>query len=471
MYVNGRWVESPTTASIANPYSGEVVDTVPVAADEQVEEALAAAEKAAATMEKLTANDRYQILLRAADLLADNLEDFARTISLEEGKPLGESRNEVVRMPEVLRLCAFEGAQLRGETLPIDAQAGVKGKMGFTLRVPCGVVVAITPFNFPLSMVVHKLGPAIAAGNAVILKPASQTPLSALKFTKLLLEAGVPENGVQCITGSGSKVGALLCSDKRVRKISFTGSAAVGEEITRIAGVKKMAMELGSNCPLVVLPDADLEQVAAATAVGGYLNAGQVCISLQRIVVERRAYGDFLDALKAGVEAIKLGDPFAEDTKLSAMISENDARRVDAWIQEAVQSGARVVAGGERDGAKYSATVVADVKPDMRIFRDELFGPAVAVTPAENVDEAIAIANDSAYGLASGIFTRDLNNAMRFAREARTGNIMINWTPLYRADFMPYGGLKGSGYGKEGPRYVIEDMTEVKTVVIHGLDS
>jgi len=443
---------------------------VPEATSEQVDQALAAAERAAATMGQLTGYERSQILNRAADLLATRLEDFARTISLEEGKPLSESRGEVGRMPDLLRLCAFEGSQLRGETLPLDAQVATKGKLGFTLRVPCGIVVAITPFNYPLLLVVHKVGPALAAGNAVILKPARQTPLVALKLTQVFLEAGLPENGLQCITGAGAVIGGRLCADSRVRKISFTGSTSVGEKITQVAGVKKLSLELGSNSPLVVLPDADLEVVAAATALGGYVNAGQVCISTQRVLVHRRVYGEFLDALKKPVEAIKVGNPLEEETRLSAMISEQDAERVGAWIQEAVGQGARIVTGGERNGAVFAPTIVADVKPSMRVSCDELFGPAVAVSPVESVDEAIELANDSRYGLGAGIFTRDINNALKFARRVQSGNVMINWTPLWRADLMPYGGFKQSGIGKEGPRYVVEEMTEMKTVVFHGVD-
>jgi glyceraldehyde-3-phosphate dehydrogenase (NADP+) len=333
------------------------------------------------------------------------------------------------------------------------------------------VVVAITPFNFPLLLVVHKVGPALAAGNAVILKPARQTPLSALKLTKLLIEAGLPENGLQCVTGSGSQIGPLLCSDPRVRKVTFTGSAEVGESITNVAGVKKISLELGSNSPLIVLPDADLQQVTDATVIGGYVNAGQVCISLQRILVHRDVYGDFIDNLKAPVEAIKVGDPLLDDTQLSAMISVGDAERVGAWIDEAVEGGAKVVTGGEREGAMFAPTIVADVNPGMRVSCDELFGPAVAVTPVDSVDEAITLSNDSIYGLSAALFTRDMNSAFRFAHQAESGNVMINWSPLWRADFMPYGGFKQSGIGKEGPRYAIEEMTETKTVVFHGINT
>ena len=471
MYLSGHWVDSPKMTEVISPYSGNVVDVAPDATSEQAELALAAAERGAAAMRALTAYERNQILVRAADIFSKRVEDFARTVSLEEGKPLLESRGEAGRIPDLLRLCAFEGSQMRGETLPIDAQVGARGKVAFTLRVPCGVVVAITPFNYPLLLVVHKVGPALAAGNAVILKPAGTTPLTSLKLTEVLLEAGLPGNGLQCVTGAGSRLGPILCADPRVRKITFTGSTEVGKQLAKVGSGKKLSLEMGSNCPLVVLPDADLDKVAEATAVGGYVNAGQVCISAQRILVHRKAYADFLSMLKPRVEAIKVGDPLAEDTKLSAMITVSDARRVESWVQEAVQGGARLVTGGERQGAVFAPTIVADVKPEMRVSREELFGPAVAVTPVDSMEEAIALANDSKYGLGSGIFTRDINSAWRFAREMQSGTIQINWTPLWRADLMPYGGFKDSGIGREGPRYALEELTEIKTVVFHGTDS
>ena len=471
MYIAGQWVDSPHMLPVKAPYSGQVVDCVPDATSQQIEQALAAAEKGAAAMAQLTAYERSQIMLHAADLLQASVEEFAQTISLEEGKPLVESRVEAGRMPDLMRLSAYEGAQLRGETLPLDSQAGVRGKFGFTVRVPCGVVVAISPFNYPLLLVLHKVAPALASGNAVILKPATYTPLIALKLTEVFLKAGLPENGLQCITGSGARIGPALCSDSRVRKISFTGSAEVGEQLAKAAGAKKLSLELGANSPVVVLKDADMEAAAAATAVGGYVNAGQVCISVQRVLVQRPAYADFLDALKPKVEAIKVGDPMQEDTRLSALITERDAERVGAWVDQAVQGGARVVTGGQRDGAKFAPTIVADVAPQMRVSCDELFGPAVAVAPVENIDDAIGLANDSSFGLGAGVFTRDINHALRFAQEVHTGTVMINWTCLWRADLMPYGGFKQSGFGREGPRYTIEEMTEIKTVVFHGLDS
>ncbi|MGZ8754517.1 MAG: aldehyde dehydrogenase family protein [Acidimicrobiia bacterium] len=470
MFVGGRWQGSLEWIDIVAPYSGEVIDRVPAATAGQVEEALATAQRGAAAMRAVTGAARADLLRCAADLLDADTERIAHTISLEVGKPIGEARGEAARLGEMFRLAAFEGTQLRGETLPLDSQAGGEGKLGFTLRIPTGVVVAITPFNYPGLLVVHKIAPALAAGNAVILKPASQAPLTALLITEKLIEAGLPEPAMQTITGSGRAVGMTLVSDPRVRKVSFTGSTAVGEEITRIAGVKRLSLELGANCPMVVMPDADVQLAAATSAVGGYANAGQVCISLQRVIVHQEVYEDYLEALREPVGAFRMGDPLVDDTRIGAMISEGEAIRVAQWIEEAVASGARVMMGGDRDGAKLSPTVVADVTSGMKLFDQEVFGPTLGVTKAESIDHAIALANDSSYGLGAGIFTNDVTNALRFAREVDAGSVHVNWTPLWRSDLMPYGGLKGSGIGKEGIRYAVEEMTELKTVVVHGLD-
>jgi glyceraldehyde-3-phosphate dehydrogenase (NADP+) len=470
MYVGGQWVGSEKSTVIRSPYSGAEIDTVPVASKDQVEASLSAGVKGAAEMARLSAYERSQILNRAAALVERHVDDLAHTITSEEGKPITESLGEASRIPDLLRLCAFEGSQLRGETLPVDAQSGAKGKVGLSVRVPCGLIVAISPFNYPLLLVAHKVGPALASGNAVILKPAGTTPLTALKLTRLFLEAGLPENALQCLTGDGAQVGGALCADNRVRKISFTGSYQVGEAITRVAGIKKLSLELGSNAPVVVLPDADLEKVAEATAIGGFVNAGQVCISTQRVLIHRRVYADFLDALLPRVRAIQVGDPLKKETRLSAMITEKEAARVEAWVKEAVSAGASVMTGGEREGAVVQPIVVADVAPQMKISCEELFGPAVAATPVESMEEAISLCNDGIYGLGAGVFTQDLKTAWKFAREVEAGNIMINWTPLWRADLQPYGGFKMSGVGKEGPRYAIQEMTETKTIVFHGLD-
>jgi acyl-CoA reductase-like NAD-dependent aldehyde dehydrogenase len=365
---------------------------------------------------------------------------------------------------------AEEAKRIHGETVPLDGDPTGNQKLGFTLRIPCGVVAAIAPFNFPLNLVCHKVGPALAAGNSVIVKPASDTPLSALKLTEILLEAGLPPEGIQCITGSGGEIGDGLVQDRRVRKITFTGSREIGERICKMAGIKKVTMELGSNSPLIIMPDADLDKVTAAVAMTGYGNAGQTCISTQRVLTARKIYGQFLDLLKPKVEALTVGNQLDEKSKVGPMVKESESIRVEQWVNEAVASGARLAAGGGRRGALYVPAVVADVKPEMRISRDELFGPAVVVTPFDGIEEAIALANDSIYGLSAGIFTENVEWAMKFAREAEAGNLHVNWGPQWRVDLMPYGGLKDSGFGKEGPHYAVEEMTELKMVVFH-LDS
>ena len=467
MYVAGQWVDKPKKIEVTNPFDGSVVDTVPQADKGDVDRALESATRGAKVMARLPGYERYKILKKAADLLEARVEEFGRTITLEEGKIIGEGRTEASRSVQTLTLSAEEAKRIHGETIPFDGAPGATRQFGFTLRVPCGVVVAISPFNFPLNLVCHKVGPALAAGNSVVIKPATDTPLSALKLTEILLEAGLPPEAVQCLTGHGGEIGDLLCADRRVRKITFTGSRDVGERICHVAGIKKVTMELGSNSPIIVMPDAALEKVAVATAATGYANAGQVCISTQRVITNRRIYSDFLDALRPKVAALTTGNPLDEKVKVGPMIREKDAIRVESWVKEAVGSGARLVVGGERRGTIVQPAVVADVKPEMRISCNELFGPVVAVTPFDSIDEAIALANDSIYGLSAGIFTENLEWAIKFAREVQSGNLMINWGPQWRADLMPYGGLKESGFGKEGPRYAVEEMTELKLVCFH----
>ena len=371
------------------------------------------------------------------------------------------------RSVQTLELSAEEAKRLGGEVLPLDGSRGTAGKLGFTLRVPCGVVLAITPFNFPLNLVCHKVGPALAAGNAVILKPASDTPLVALKFVEILLEAGLPPLAISCLTGSGATVGTALCADRRIRKISFTGSRQVGEQICRTAGLKRVTMELGSNSPLIVLPDADIEKVKKATLSNGYANAGQVCISAQRLIVLDEVHDDVIAALKPAVDEIVAGDQLSESTFVGPMVRTEDARRVQSWISEAVEQGAELICGGGRDRSVVQPTLLANTTADMKVVCEEVFGPTVAVLRATDVDEAIRMANDTNYGLSAGVFTKDIDTALKFAKRVHTGNVHINWGPMWRADSMPYGGLNDSGFGKEGPKYAIEEMTEMKTVVIH----
>jgi acyl-CoA reductase-like NAD-dependent aldehyde dehydrogenase len=467
MYINGNWVDKAQTMPVVNPYDQSVIDTVPRGNAADVNTAIASAVRGARVMAQMPAYQRYAILRRTADLMAQRSEELARAITMEEGKVIAEGRAEVQRAIQTITLSSEEAKRLHGETVPLDAAPGAVNQFGFTIRVPVGVVAAISPFNFPLNLVCHKVGPALAAGNAVVLKPAGNTPLSALKLTGILLEAGLPAEAIQCITGPGLEIGDPLTGDPRVRKITFTGSREVGEHICRNAGLKKVTMELGANCPLIIMPDADLGKVAAATVASGFSNAGQVCISTQRVLVDRRIYSDYLDALVAPTQAVTTGNPLDESIRMGPMIREADAIRVNQWITEAVDAGARIVVGGERQGTMHAPTVVADARPEMRICREELFGPAVAVSHFNDIDEAIAMANDSRYGLSAGIFTQNLDWAMRFAREVESGNLMINAAPQWRADIMPYGGLKESGMGKEGPAYAVLEMTELKLVVFH----
>jgi glyceraldehyde-3-phosphate dehydrogenase (NADP+) len=467
MFLCGEWQDRPAKINVTNPFNGEVIDTVPKASAGDVDQALATLVAGAKIMRKMSAADRSKILRKAGEIMLRREAELGRTVSMEEGKILAEGNLEASRARETIDVSAEEAKRIGGEVIPLDAAPGGATKFGFTIRVPCGIVAAITPFNFPLNLVAHKVGPAIAAGNAVIIKPASDTPLSALKLVEILLEAGLPAEAIACVTGGGGELGTALCTDRRVRKISFTGSFDVGQAICRMAGVKRVTMELGSNAPVIVMDDADLDKAAGLVVMSGFSNAGQTCISAQRIITSSQVYGSFLDALKLRVDALTTGDQFAETTKVGPMIREADAQRVESWVNEAVAGGAKLVTGGQRRGSIYTPTILADVAPTMRVSCDELFGPAVAVTRSNSIDEAIALANSSNYGLSASIFTQDIDRAMRFVREVDAGNLHINWGTQWRADLMPYGGLKDSGLGKEGPKYAIREMTEEKMVVMH----
>ena len=467
MYVGGAWSDGQSSMEVRNPFDGSVVDTVPRGTADDVDRALASATRGARVMAELTGYERYQVLHRVADLILANQERLATALTDEQGKILAEARIEVERASEIFYLSAEEAKRLGGEVVPLDGGPGVKGKLGFTLRVPCGVVVAVTPFNFPLHLVGHKVGPALAGGNAVVVKPASDTPLSALHLIDLLLEAGVPAEAVQCVTGSGAEIGDALVSDPRVRKISFTGSRDIGERICKQAGIKKVTMELGSNAPVIVMPDADMEKVRNVIPQTAFANAGQVCISTQRVIAVEPIYDELVESLVPAVSALTTGDPRDPATNVGPMIREEDAIQVGEWIDEAVGAGAELLVGGKRTGQIFEPTLLANVSSDMRVSCEELFGPAVGITRVQSTDEAIALANDSIYGLSAAIFTQDIDVALRFAREVHSGNIHINWGSQWRTDLMPYGGLKDSGMGKEGPRYAVEEMTERKLVVIH----
>ncbi len=414
--------------------------------------------------------ERSQILRKAAALMRERQQELGRTISREEGKILAEGVFEASRAAETIELSAEEAKRLGGEVLPLDGAPGGAGKFGFTLRVPCGVVVGDHAVQLPAE-------PGLPQGRPGPGGRQRRDRQAGQRHAAFGLEAGRDSAGSRPAAAGdhlphrrpAARIGDALCPDPRVRKISFTGSRDVGEHICKIAGIKRVTMELGSNSPLIVMPDADLDKVAEATVATGFSNAGQVCISAQRVIAMDGVYGDLLSVLKPRVEAITTGNQLEQGTKMGPMIRERDAVRVDQWIEEAVSSGAKLLTGGGRKGTLHEPTLLADVKPSMRISCDELFGPAVAVTRVTSIDEAIALANDTRYGLSAGIFTQNLDWAMKFARQVDSGNMHINWGPQWRADLMPYGGLKESGFGKEGPKYAIHEMTEMKTVILHGV--
>ncbi|WP_417381727.1 aldehyde dehydrogenase family protein [Gimesia sp.] len=470
MFCAGQWQDTSKTINVINPFDQSVIDTIPQGSSDDVANAVAVLEQGARIMKSMTAYERSQILQKASELMLERKDDFARTISLEEGKVLAESQVEAIRSAEVIRLSGEEARRMTGEMIPLEGNAGGQNKLGFTLRIPCGIVAAITPFNFPLNLVSHKVGPAIAAGNAILIKPASDTPLSALKLTELLLEAGLPKEAIACVTGPGGEIGRAICTDSRIRKISFTGSYEVGTKICEMAGLKKVTMELGSNSPVIIMDDADLEKAATAVSMAGYANAGQVCISAQRILTSSAIKSDFLDLLKSKVDVLHTGNQLEESTKIGPMVRESDASRVEQWVNEAVSQGARLVTGGTRQGAIYAPTILDNTSPEMQVEKDEIFGPAVALSYFDDIEHAIRMANNTTYGLSAGIFTQDLDRAMKFAREVESGNLHINWSSQWRADAMPYGGIKHSGTGKEGPKYAIQEMSEEKMVVMHLTD-
>ena len=470
LLLNGAWTANKDSIhhTVRSPYSGDALQEIVLASPRDTDAALESAVSGAALWRATPAHQRTAVLLKAASIADERIESLAHTISSEMGKSIREARGEATRAGEIIRLSAFEGSQRYGESLPLDANLGTGfDKIGFTLPQPVGVVVAITPFNYPSLLVLHKVGPALAAGNSVILKPALSAPLTAIALAQCFLDAGLPPGVLSVLNGSGSEIGTQLVADPRVNKISFTGSTRVGELITQIAGIKKLSLELGASSPVIVTRHADLEQAAHSISLGGYVNAGQVCIAAQRIIVEESIREDFLSVLIPKVEAITIGDPLAEDTMVGTLVTESEAIRVESAIQRVVADGARLLTGGERSGTLMTPAIVDGVRGDHEFAQEELFGPAVSITSARDFDHALELANSTQYGLGSGVFTQDHDESLRAMREIDSGVIHINWTPLWRADLMPYGGMKSSGIGKEGVRTTVSEMTEWKTVIMH----
>lgn len=452
------------TINVCNPYDGSIVDTIPESTLEDVEKAIEQAEKGKKIMAEMSLFERSEILRKTAEIIEKNKEDFASTLVKEVGKTIKEARIEVRRAVEIFKLASEETKRIHGETLPFDSVPNGEKRTGYFIRVPVGIIAAITPFNVPLVLASHKIAPAIAGGNSIVFKPATATPLADLKLAKALLEAGLPKEAINVVIGPGSTVGNTIVKDPRIRMISFTGSKEVGLEILKNAGLKKVTLELGSNSALILSNKGDINLAVSATVKGGFAVAGQVCISVQRVLVQKEVFDEYLEKLIEGAKNIKVGDPMKEDTDMGPVISEEAAKRIEEWIKEAVDMGAKVVFGGKREKTLFEPTVVINVPIEAKLFSKEVFGPVVVVNSFDKLSEAIEMANNSEYGLQAGIFTNDIEEVFYAIKKLEVGGVMINDAPSYRADFMPYGGVKGSGIGREGVKYALEEMTEIKTV-------
>jgi acyl-CoA reductase-like NAD-dependent aldehyde dehydrogenase len=464
VFVGGEWVETGEEVEVRSPYSGEVVGRVAKAGAAETRRAVDAAE--AAMAEPLPAHKRAEILVRVASYLGRRHDEVARTISDEAGKPMKAARVEAARAMSTYTMAAVEARKLAGEVVPMDASQAGEGKLAFTLRVPIGVVGAISPFNFPLNLVAHKLAPALAAGCAVVLKPASQTPLSALLLAELEEEAGLPAGWLSVVVGPSAEIGDVLVEDERVRALTFTGSGQVGWKLRERAPRKRVNLELGNATPVVVAADADLDEAATKLAANAFSFAGQSCISVQRIYVERGAYDGFLERFLPKVEALRVGDPADEETDVGPVIDEDARERILDWVEEARSAGARILTGGELDGELIRPTVIADAAPDLKVSCEEVFGPVCTVNAVDSLGEAVELANGTPYGLQAGVFTHGLREALDLARRLEFGGVTINEAPTFRADQMPYGGVKGSGNTREGPAYAVRELTEERLVVV-----
>lgn len=454
-----------TTIEVRNPFDGRVVGSVPDGTREDVDRAIARA--AEAVRQEWPAHARYDVLMRAADLVDRHAADYARTIAEEGSKTIREAQREPIRSASILRLCAEEGRRLAGESLPFDSRAGSENRVGYYFRFPVGVVAAITPANDPLAIAAHKVGPALAGGNAIVLKPATLTPLSAVRLARHLQEAGLPEGRLTVVTGRGAAIGDALVSDRRVRAVTFTGGVPTGEHITRVAGIKKLTMELGSNSPVIVNADADLAKAVPAIAAGAFAQAGQNCLGVQRIFALTTVYDRFRDLFVEHVQGLKAGSSLDQTTDVCAMISEAHAKRVEEWIGEARAAGARVLTGGTRQGALVTPTVLEDVPRGVRVDCEEVYGPVVSLYRAGSLDEAIARANDVDYGLHAAIFTENLRDAFAAVRGLHVGAVIVNDSTDYRLDVMPFGGTKRSGIGREGIRFAVQELTEPRVVCLN----
>ena len=465
-FVDGRWRDDGDIVEVRAPYDGSVIARVVQGRREHAEAAIAAAVKAFGTTRRLPAFERQRVLRRVAASIIERREEFSRTLAQEAGKPIKAARAEVDRGAFVFNVAAEESTRMYGEYLPLDWQEFTAGRWGIVRRFPLGPVAGITPFNFPINLVSHKVAPAIAVGCPIVLKPAPQTPLCALLLAECVQQAGWPDGGLSVLPLSNEDAG-LLVTDERIKLISFTGSVPVGWDIKRRAGKKKVALELGGNAGVIVHSDADLVYAAERCRTGGFGYAGQTCISVQRILVEESVYGKFTDLFVESVKQLKAGDPLEESTDLGPLIRESDAIRAVSWVEEAVRSGARLLCGGARKGSLMEPTVLTGTKPEIKVNCLEIFAPVVTVEPYRTFDEALRQINNSNYGLQAGLFTRDAKLLFQAYDELEVGGLVAGDVPSFRIDHMPYGGIKDSGLGREGLRYAMEDMSEPKLLVMN----
>jgi len=466
LFIDGQWVNAGPMMEVKNKYNGQTIASLPTARREDVDAAIAAAQRAAQVMADMPAYKRAEILFKTASLLRERSEDLAKTIAAEAGKALKFARAEVDRAISTFTIASEEAKRLHGETFPLDAVPSGEGYFGFWVRRPVGVIAAISPFNFPLNLVAHKVAPALASGNSLVLKPATSTPLAAVKLCQALLDAGLPAGAVNLVVGSGGTVGEWLITDPRIDKITFTGSPPIGAHILAVAGIKKVTLELGNTSPVIVAPDADLDFVAKRCAVGAYYNSGQVCISVQRIYSQKQVYEPFAEKFVKATDAMVVGDPLDERVDVGPMIDSKEVDRIEGWIKEAQSSGAKILTGGKRDGTVYYPTVLTNVNADMKVVAEETFAPVASVISCDDFEESLRQANDTKFGLQVGVFTKDIDRVLKAVKRLNFGGVIINDTPNFRADHMPYGGNRQSGLGREGVKFAMEDMTNIQMVAI-----
>lgn len=466
LYIGGGWIGSATTQPVQNPYNQETVGIVHQAGEEEIEETIRSAQSAFDEMRRLPLYRRAEALQKVTDGIRKRREELARMICLEAGKPITDARNEVGRAILTFQTAAEEAKRLGGEVIPLDLLPGNEKRMAIVRRFPLGPILGISPFNFPLNLVAHKIAPAIASGNTILLKPAPKTPITALLLAEIIEACGLPAGAVN-VFATGNELAERLVMDERIRMLSFTGSARVGWMLKAKAGKKKVLLELGGNAGVIVHSDADLDLAAKRCAAGGFSYAGQTCISVQRIYVQEGVVKPFLERLLSYVSKLKMGDPLKEDTNVGPMIDPAAAKRTEEWVKEAVQQGAKLVIGGKRKDQFFEPTVLTNTKPTMKVCSEEVFAPLVMVMPYRTFEEAIAEVNNSVYGLQAGVFTRDLTLTFKAFEEIEVGGLMINEVPAFRVDPMPYGGVKDSGFGREGIRYAIEAMTELKLLALN----